>query len=292
MFASILKAAWSQGSRGSRYHGNPYRDILGRFATKEKGVSSGGKKSILGRYNDLRAVTAAYLHKKTPTKIDMLRYALGLAHKEDGGFASVLKANPYHDEKGRFSTKDKAAFVSSGGKTMFHGTSVAELIEREGFKLAPTKNGKAFGEGVYLADSAAFAGAHGGTVLKVATKGMKIRRMSFGEYYGQIESEDFRTFRRNLRKSLTEKNGVDPMDSMSNWSGFAESKWFSRKGEDGIHLFENSKNDQMVIYSPSKLKVVGRLDPVVKKSDNSDVWFLGVIPPASKPSITKLDGHD
>lgn len=30
-------------------------------------------------------------------------------------FAKILKANPYHDEKGRFSTEDKAKFVSTGG---------------------------------------------------------------------------------------------------------------------------------------------------------------------------------
>lgn len=30
-------------------------------------------------------------------------------------FAKILKANPYHDEKGRFSTGDKARFVSTGG---------------------------------------------------------------------------------------------------------------------------------------------------------------------------------
>ena len=30
-------------------------------------------------------------------------------------FAKILKANPYHDEKGRFSTQDKANFVSVGG---------------------------------------------------------------------------------------------------------------------------------------------------------------------------------
>lgn len=29
-------------------------------------------------------------------------------------FAHILKANPYHDEKGRFSTEDKAKFVSTG----------------------------------------------------------------------------------------------------------------------------------------------------------------------------------
>lgn len=30
-------------------------------------------------------------------------------------WAKILKANPYHDEKGRFSTGDKAKFVSTGG---------------------------------------------------------------------------------------------------------------------------------------------------------------------------------
>lgn len=32
-----------------------------------------------------------------------------------GGFAHILKANPYHDELGRFSTEGKANFVSIGG---------------------------------------------------------------------------------------------------------------------------------------------------------------------------------
>lgn len=30
-------------------------------------------------------------------------------------FAKILKANPYHDERGRFSTENKAKFVSTGG---------------------------------------------------------------------------------------------------------------------------------------------------------------------------------
>lgn len=38
----------------------------------------------------------------------------GLLKKQDG-FLSVFKANPYHDERGRFSDSDKAKFVSIGG---------------------------------------------------------------------------------------------------------------------------------------------------------------------------------
>ena len=40
-------------------------------------------------------------------------YAEDVVEKQE--FAHILKANPYHDEKGRFSTKDKAKFVSTGG---------------------------------------------------------------------------------------------------------------------------------------------------------------------------------
>jgi hypothetical protein len=74
-------------------------------------------------------------------------------------FAKILKANPYHDERGRFSSEDKAKFVSIGGVfsspnrytgkpefsdthvTVFHGTAskALKLIMREG--LQPAKEG-------------------------------------------------------------------------------------------------------------------------------------------------------
>ena len=50
-------------------------------------------------------------------------------------YAHILKANPYHDERGRFTTEDKAKFVSTSGKfadrvdpadVWFHGGSEGE----------------------------------------------------------------------------------------------------------------------------------------------------------------------
>ena len=58
-------------------------------------------------------------------------------------YAKILKANPYHDELGRFTSKDKAAFTSTGekfsgtegvGDVFYHGTTseAAKDILREG----------------------------------------------------------------------------------------------------------------------------------------------------------------
>ena len=72
-------------------------------------------------------------------------------------FAKILKANPYHDEKGRFSTRDKAKNVVE----LYHGTSSAHLdsIMKDGLVVKPenrTHAGLKFyykgerGESVYL----------------------------------------------------------------------------------------------------------------------------------------------
>lgn len=56
-------------------------------------------------------------------------------------YARILKANPYHDELGRFSTKDKAKFVSTGPK-------FAKSMERAKKQVAAAE--KAHAEAKYL----------------------------------------------------------------------------------------------------------------------------------------------
>lgn len=50
-------------------------------------------------------------------------------------FAHILKANPYHDEKGRFSSNDKAKFVSVGG--IFDKQRANAKVRAEGDKDKP-----------------------------------------------------------------------------------------------------------------------------------------------------------
>lgn len=56
-------------------------------------------------------------------------------------YARILKANPYHDERGRFSNKDKAKFVSTGPK-------FAKSVERAKKQVAAAE--KAHAEAKYL----------------------------------------------------------------------------------------------------------------------------------------------
>lgn len=53
-------------------------------------------------------------------------------------FAKVLKANPYHDKSGAFTTKDKASFVSTGPK--FQKDKVKPDIAKAKAKLAKVKD--------------------------------------------------------------------------------------------------------------------------------------------------------
>lgn len=113
MLARILKAAHGVPNEHGYYSDQRYyyRDALGRFSTKEVG---GKRKNLKTRFKDFHNLVAAFNHKRNPSLADMLGYAVQSAFKEDAprlpsiGFSKILKANPYHDKGGRFTSRDNS----------------------------------------------------------------------------------------------------------------------------------------------------------------------------------------
>lgn len=158
--------------------------------------------------------------------------------------------------------------------TMYHGTYVADLLEKEGFKIKKPVNDDAFGTGIYLADHHDFATGYGDTVLKVKVDGLRVKTLTFAEYREETSSNEFNSWMEAKRKEITASTGKDPLDKMNpvpRWKQVFTSEYFKSKGLDGLHLKNGGKKDQMVVYDPAKLKIEGR---VIKGDDKG--WFLVV----------------
>lgn len=98
--------------------GNPFRDMLGRFTSKAKAFQR--------RYENYKDKISVH-EKRRRDRITLprvLEFALFgkinqspfIFKDEEVTLASVLKANPYHDEAGRFASKDSAAWAKVGGR--------------------------------------------------------------------------------------------------------------------------------------------------------------------------------
>lgn len=157
------------------------------------------------------------------------------------GGVLILKANPYHDENGLFTTADKAKNV------VFHGTSVADLIEKDGFKVVPGKNGRLLGDGIYLSSSKytseQYAKEVNGKVLEVSLDGLAIKEFPKSMAYTKF-------LMKNGDSELTPESMANTMRSL---------------GFDGVKVADN-----FAVFSPEKLKIVSD----VKKAEHK--WFIVV----------------
>lgn len=162
-------------------------------------------------------------------------------------YAYLFKANPYRDSEGRFTTRDNV------GRAAFHGTSVADLIESEGFKIVPTKNGRLLGDGIYLSTnrhtSEQYAKDVGGRVLEVSLDGLKVKEFKKSMDYTKFLMKSGDTDLTPASMTLTMK----------------------KLGFDAVSVADN-----FVVFSPEKLKIV--VDAVTKAATK---WYIVVS--ASKP---------
>lgn len=130
-------------------------------------------------------------------------------------FAQVLKANPYRDEHGRFSSKDKASSQTSEADSgsfqeLLHGTDGAtvERILAEGFKASTSG---AYGQGVYLINSIEGAKMFGSKVVKVTLPKGKIKVFETPEDYSLLKEDEAI----KVSASEHEKAGLTPRRAMS-----------------------------------------------------------------------------
>lgn len=114
-------------------------------------------------------------------------------------------------------------YVKAQGTPVYHGSDVADIIEKEGFKKMPIKTGvSAFGEGSYLTTSKSNAKGYGGVVNGYLPQDIKLKIISDSDAYTI-----------NTKKLIEE-------------------------GYDGVELFTgNSKN--ITIFEPSKIKTKSQL---------------------------------
>lgn len=220
-------------------------------------------------------------------------------------FAHILKANPYHDEKGRFSTQDKAKFVSVGGvfdkqrsgtvDSFFHGTSetVADLIQLEGFKLNDmAMRGQAYGHGVYVAEKLELAQEYGARILtvKVPKKLYKLTSAEFREVFSgksKLHTE--------LSKELLEADAVRVSDGalmLPKGGHKIVSKYFSKLGFKGLHVIGAGPTlgrSQMVIFDPKDLKVTGAFDnATMSEKTEKEEMFTVYLPFSYSPKKDSL----
>lgn len=158
----------------------------------------------------------------------------------------VFKANPYRDEKGRFST---------GGGPFFHGTSVADLISKEGFKVLPGGNGRLLGDGIYITPSKTDAASYGGEVLEVDASAVKKVK--------EFVSEP-------AYKKWLAKSGLEDFTPAS------ITTFMQGKGFEAVLVAEKS----LVVFDASKLTVKGKAE----KAEGQ--WFMAVKRPAKKSDFS------
>lgn len=92
MFSKVLKFKPNYDGIASNSQRHYYRDALGRFATAT--TESGGKKSLMTRFKDLKNLVAAHNHQRSPKLRDIFGYVLRDIMKGESvfhGFAHILK---------------------------------------------------------------------------------------------------------------------------------------------------------------------------------------------------------
>lgn len=168
-------------------------------------------------------------------------------------FAQVLKANPYHDEKGRFSTQEKAKVVSGSGP-LFHGTSdeSSKKIVEEGFRAS---RGGMYGDGVYLTNDKAKADFFGDKTVKVSVpKGFKFKRFTEREY------ED------HYWDKVSVKDGERRADAFT--------REMASKGYKGHVVKRNNGDEYYVVHDPKAFQSV----TVLKAEGEGVVLYMRKVP--------------
>jgi hypothetical protein len=145
---------------------------------------------------------------------------------KQGGFASISSKSDditLSIQKAKASGQSFDDWVKGQTSKAFHGTDVANIIEKEGFKKMPIKTGvSAFGEGSYLTSSRANAKGYGGVVDAYLPKNIKLKKV--------FDSDAYKVDTKKLIKD----------------------------GFDGVEL-ETGQGKNITIFDPSKIKTRSQL---------------------------------
>lgn len=135
----------------------------------------------------------------------------------------------------------------------YHGSPKPEEIEKHGFQIQGTGGGRnssgPFGDGIYLTPHKALADSYrrGGATFTVKGDNLKLKKMGIKEWQSDMTSKEFKDW----HDSELNKNAQETSYSLM-------SKWYHNKGYDGIHIAIGNGLDQAIVYTPEKLKIIGK----------------------------------
>lgn len=156
-------------------------------------------------------------------------------HGESMELAKILKANPYHDEKGRFTSEANAKTIS-GNYKVWHGSAARDKLIEEGFILGKEGHGKGkdmLGPGMYVTPSKDYASAYG-ELVRVKTKKVKLARVTKEDLYEITQGKEFQAeLRRRTDEFFSSPEGKDAF-SAPNYKGQLIAEHFLRKGYHGV----------------------------------------------------------
>ena len=192
------------------------------------------------------------------------------------GFSLVFKANPYHDEKGQFSTEDKAKTIS-GNSPVWHGSASVDKLLSEGYVVGHKGAGLGadiLGPGMYVTPSKDYASKFG-DLLMVNTTKVKLAKVSKEDLYVLTQEKSFQAELRSRTEAFfTTPEGKEAL-AAPNFKGQLIAEHFLKRGYDGVFTkmgpipaLDNGFRTAMVLYNPRKsIKSLSKLEEGVKKSE-------------------------
>ncbi len=108
------------------------------------------------------------------------------ATKKANGKTIPKELQPLAEEAKKYKSAD--AFIKAQGKPIYHGSTKADVINKEGFKLMPAKDrnmASAFGDGIYFADkkSGAYSTKPENLIQAYIPKDLKLKKVSDSDAY-------------------------------------------------------------------------------------------------------------
>ena len=135
----------------------------------------------------------------------------------------------------------------------YHGTPKPDEIEKHGFQIKGTggyrNSSGTFGDGVYITKHKPLADSYkrGGATFKIKGDNLNLKHMNIADWESDMKSKEFRDWHDS---EISKPNSEGSYSLMS--------KWYQNKGYDGIHVNIGHGLDQAIVYTPEKLKIIGR----------------------------------
>lgn len=211
-------------------------------------------------------------------------------------FAQVLKANPYHDEKGRFSTEDKAKVVS-GNYSAWHGSAAVDKLLAEGYIVGKKGAGLGrdlLGPGMYITPSKDYASKFG-ELTKLKTNKVKLARVSKEDLYAITQGKEFQAELRARTSAFFDSPAGKDAFSAPDFKGELIADHFRKKGYDGVFTkigpipaLDGAYRTAIVLYNPGKvIKSISRhSEDSTSKEELVDTMYC--VHPSILPKVDKV----